>query len=443
MSTPVPPSSACIHVEGGEGLEKRSLTLGFIPLTDCALLVMAKEKGFFARHGLDVTLSREVSWANVRDKVATGALDAAQMLAGMPIASTLGIDAFKVPMLTAFSMDLNGNAITVSRELYARMEAADPQATQTAPVSARALKAVIDSDRAQGRPPLTFAHVFPYSPHNYELRYWLAAGGVHPDRDVRLIVVPPPQMVDQLQAGNIDGYCVGEPWNERAVCADTGRVVVTNYEIWNNVPEKVLGVTHEWAQRHPNTHRALLRALLETAAWVDRAENRDETVRAIAREEYVDAPVDVVSMSMSGGLVYARGEEARQLADFNVFHRYAANFPWRSHAEWFITQMYRWGQIEAPVDIRQAADTVYRPDIYRLAAADLGLPVPLEDRKEEGGHTGAWELATATAPIPMGPDRFLDGRRFSPTDPLGYLAGFDVHSRRVDMAALATMNAAA
>lgn len=426
---------------GTDGLEKPKLTLGFIPLTDCAPLVVAAEKGFFARQGLEVTLSKEASWANIRDKVTIGALDGAHMLAGMPIASSLGVGAIRTPMITAFSMDLNGNAITVSNALYERMVEADPEAMAERPLTARALKKVIDADKAAGRDPMTFAMVFPVSTHNYELRYWMAAAGIDPDADVRLIVIPPPQMVANLQAGNIVGYCVGEPWNERAVQAGIGRALITNYEIWNNNPEKVLGVTEEWADRNPNTHVALVRALIDAARWMDRPENRMEVVDLISQKSYVNAPADIVGMSMTGTFRYAADEEPRPLPDFNVFYRYAATFPWRSHAAWFVGQMIRWGQIEQPLDIAATVERVYRPDIYRQAAADLGVPCPTIDWKTEGTHAEPWTLTEATAPIAMGPDLFFDGAVFDPRDPVAYLRGFAVANLKVDLDALAAANA--
>ncbi len=419
---------------------KTALTIGFVPLTDCAPLVAAHEKGYFARHGLEVTLVKEQSWASIRDKLAYGVFDAAQMLATMPLACTLGVDPVRQPMVTALNLDLNGNAITVSAALYARMLMADPGAMAERPISARALRAVIEQDRAAGRDPLTFAMVFPVSTHNYELRYWLAAGGVDPDRDVRLAVVPPPQMVGQLRAGNIDGYCVGEPWNALAVREGLGRTLLTSYEIWNNGPEKVLGVNREWVERNPATHRALLMALLETARWLDRPDNREEAVRLLARPDYLDVAPEVVRMSMTGTFQFARDEDPRVLPDFNVFHRYAANYPWRSQAVWFITQMLRWGHIDTPIDIRAAVDSVYRPDLYREAAEALGLPTPLEDSKPEGIHAGPWMLGEASGPIEMGADRFLDGRRFDAGRPLDYLAGFAIAHPRVDGAALAAAN---
>jgi ABC-type nitrate/sulfonate/bicarbonate transport system substrate-binding protein len=429
-----------IHAAGGEGLEKSQIDLGFIPLTDCAPLVIAHEKGFFRKHDLDVTLSREVSWANIRDKVFAGVLDGGHMLAPMPIATTLGLGELKKPTIAALSLDLNGNAVTVSFDLYRRMAELDPASTAERSMSVRALKKVIEAGRNAGREPLCFATVFPFSPHNYMLRYWLAAGGIDPDRDVRLVVIPPPHMVNYLSSGEIDGYCVGEPWNAQAVAKGVGRTLITDYEIWNNKPEKVLGVNREWAERHPNTHRALLMALLEAARWIDQPENRIEVADILAREEYVNAPADVVKMSMTGSFRYQHDAAPAPLPDFNVFFRYAATFPWRSHAVWFITQMYRWGQLRDPVDMHALAEEVYRPDLYREAAQALGLPCPAVDYKTEGQHDEPWTLREISEPMMLGPDRFLDGRIFDPLRPADYLKQFELHNRQVSLDALAKVN---
>jgi ABC-type nitrate/sulfonate/bicarbonate transport system substrate-binding protein len=417
------------------------LNFGFIPLTDCAPLAVALEKGFFRRHGLDVTLSREASWANIRDKVAVGALDGAQMLAGMPIAASLGIGAIFKPMITACSMDLNGNAVTVCIELYERMLAADPEAARESPMTARALKKVIEIDRAQGKAPMTFAMVFPVSTHNYEIRYWMASAGIDPDEDVRLVVIPPPQMVANLRARAIVGYCVGEPWNTLAVLEGVGRTVITGYEIWNNKPEKVFGVNLDWAERNGAAHKAAIMALIETAQWMDEPENRMEIADILTANEYVHAPVDVVKMSITGTFKYAAAEEPKLLPDFNVFYRYAATFPWRSHAEWFITQMYRWGQIDRVIDIRQAAAAIYRTDIYREVAGELGVPCPTEDYKTEGTQDGPWLLEKATQPIAMGSDRFFDGKPYDPSALLTYLGSFPVNNLQVALQDLAACNA--
>ena len=425
---------------GSEGIEKTDLTLGIIPLTDCAPLVIAHEKGYFSKYGINSQISKEASWANIRDKVSIGALDAAHMLAGMPIASSLGVGAIKKPPITSYSMDLNGNGITVSNELYDRMVEADPEAMAERPVSARALKKVIDADKAAGRNPMTFAMVFPVSTHNYEIRYWMADAGIDPDKDVRLIVIPPPQMVANLRAQNIVGYCVGEPWNERAVIAGMGKTLITNHEIWNNNPEKVVGVNLDWAEKNPNTHMAMIRALVEAAQWMDKPENRLEVVEIISRKSYVNAPVDVVKMSMTGTFRYAIDEEPRPLPDFNVFYRYAATFPWKSHAMWFISQMIRWGQIEQPLDIAKTAGEIYRPDIYREAVKGMGIPVPAIDMKTEGTHAGGWTLEEASKPIAMGPDLFFNGDVYDPARILSYIDGFEVKNLAFAMDELSKLN---
>lgn len=429
-----------VLVAGTEGLEKTQLTFGMIPLTDCAALVVAKEKGYFKKYGLEVSLSKEASWANIRDKVALGVLDGAQMLASMPIAASIGVGALSKPTLTAFSMDLNGNAITVSSQLYNRMLKADPEAMQESPISARALKKVIDADKAAGEPAMTFAMVFPVSTHHYELRYWMASGGICPDRDVHLIVIPPPQMVNYLENNQIVGYCVGEPWNGLAVQKGIGRTLITSYEIWNNNPEKVLGVNLEWADRYPNTHKAVIMALLEAAQWMDQPENRLEVVKLISKPSYIDVPEEVVKMSMMGTFQYSQGEAPRPLPDFNVFFRYAATFPWSSHAAWFITQMLRWGQIHNTLNIKAEIAKVYRQDIYRAAAKELGLPYPSVDEKTEGWHAQTWTLNKATAPIVMGADRFFDEMTYDPAQLVEYIAGFKIHNRHVSLEELDKVN---
>jgi nitrate/nitrite transport system substrate-binding protein len=402
-------------------LEKPQLTLGFIPLTDCAPLVIAKEKGYFAHHGLEVTLSKETSWANIRDKVALGILDGAQMLAPMVLGMSCGVGPVHKPMLTGLSLDLNGNAITVANGLYAHMCQLAPQQAAVPAHSAHALRKVIEARRAAGAPPLTFATVFPTATHTYELRYWMAAAGIDPDRDVRLVVIPPPQMRSRLETGEIDGFCVGEPWNAATVHAGLGRTLITKYELWNNSPEKVFGVTQEWAEQYPNTHRAVVMALLEAARWLDVPAHRREAVALIAHGQYVHAPEEMVAMSMTGTYRYAADEPPRDLPDFNVFYRYAANFPWRSHAVWFLTQMVRWQQLKPSVDFHAVAEAVYRPEIYRDAAARLGIAAPNIDYKTEGDHTETWLLDPANT---LGSDAFFDGRHFDPHDPFAYLAGF-------------------
>ena len=327
----------------GSTLEKSSLDLGFIPLTDCAPLVVALEFGIFARYGLDVTLSREPSWANIRDKVSFGLLDGAQMLAGMPLSCSLGAEAIHKPMVVAMALNLNGNAITVSNAIYERLLAMDSGLMANRPVSAAALKRLTDQDRQLGRPPLRFAMVYPSSSHNYLLRYWLASAGIDPDRDISLDVIPPPLMADCLHHGQIDGYCVGEPWNTVAVERGIGTIVVSSSEIWNNHPEKVFGVTRAWAESHPKTLQAIVMALIEACRWLDEEVNRAEAATLLARPEYLDTDRKVIAAGLQDHVQIGAGTAPSVVADFHVFHRYAANFPWLSHAEWIIAQMIRWG----------------------------------------------------------------------------------------------------
>jgi nitrate/nitrite transport system ATP-binding protein len=410
---------------GGSRLEKKALMLGFMPLTDCAPLVIAKEKGLFSKYGLDVELSRESSWANIRDKVSTGMLDGAQMLAAMPLAASL--DSLRSqPMVTSMSLDLNGNAATLSKELYGRMMAIGRDDLDTAQGAAKALKAVIDRDREAGRPKLSFAVVFPQSSHNYLLRYWMADAGIDPDNDVRLIVVPPPQVGHYLRAGMIAGCCVGEPWNTLAVSEGLGRVVVTSYDIWNNHPEKVFAVTRNWAQSNPNTHKAVLKALLQACVWLDEADNRHEACELLSQGRYVNVPVDVLEKSLTGTVLTSSDTSPRSAPDYNVFHRYAANFPWRSHAIWFLSQMLRWGEVSDPSVIDDIAKSVYRPEGYRTAAKSLGMPFPVDDIKTEGTHESAWEMPVDNQSLTMGADRFMDGREFVSDDVTAYVSGFSL-----------------
>lgn len=395
------------------------MRIGFIALTDCAPLIVAKEKGFFTRHGLDVTLVREPSWANMRDKVALGALDAAHMLAPMPLAATLGAGGWKKPQITSFALNLNGNAVTISTKLWNRLVDAEPAVAQDRHEAGNVLRRLIAADRKAGRPQITFATVFNYSSHQIQLRYWLASAGIDPDRDVQLVIVPPPQMTDRLAAGEIDGFCVGDPWNSLAVLRGVGRILISGYEIWNNRIEKVIGTNRDWVERHPLTHKQMLMALIEAAEWLDRPENRLEGVEIMAKPEYIGPEAaEAIRLSMLGVVRYGLDVSPEHMPDFFVFSRYSANFPWRSQAEWYLSEMRRWKLIDASTDIAATADAVYRTDLYREAAAALDKPFPLIDRKPEGLHAGPWTLAQASAPIPMGADLFFDGSYVSSARPV-------------------------
>ncbi|MBS4048889.1 MAG: ABC transporter substrate-binding protein [Alphaproteobacteria bacterium] len=395
------------------------MRVGFIALTDCAPLIVAKEKGFFERHGLDVTLVREPSWANMRDKVALGALDAAHMLAPMPLAATLGAGGWKKPQITSFVLNLNGNAVTISTKLWNRLVDAEPALAHDRLEAGNVLRRLIAADRKAGRPKITFATVFNYSSHQIQLRYWLASAGIDPDRDVQLVIVPPPQMTDRLAAGEIDGFCVGDPWNSLAVLRGVGRILISGYEIWNNRIEKVIGTNRDWVERNPLTHKQMVMALIEAAEWLDRPENRLEGVEIMAKPEYIGPEAaEAIRLSMLGVVRYGLDAAPEHMPDFFVFNRYSANFPWRSQAEWYLTEMRRWKLIDPATDIAAVADCVYRTDLYREAAAALDKPFPLIDRKPEGLHAGPWTLAQASAPIPMGADLFFDGSYVSSARPV-------------------------
>lgn len=344
-----------------------ALSLGFIPLTDCAPLVVAKAKGFFAAEGLDVTLSREASWATIRDKVAVGALDAAHMLAPMALAATAGIDGAGASVLAPLALAVNGAAITLSNRLT-RSLALESDAPAEA---ARALARLVRQRRAAGEPALVFAMVFPFSMHNYALRYWLAEAGIDPDRDVRLVVTPPPRMVEQLRGGEVDGICVGAPWNTVAIRGGLGRIVLRTSRFWPGGPDKVLGVAEAFAAADPERLQALLRALVRAQAWSDAPEHRAELSALLARPDHVGAEADAISPALEDEL---------------VFHREGAALPREEHALWMLGQMRRWGQIPADLDRNALARRVYRPDLASRAQRATGLvstpaqaPEPLFD----------------------------------------------------------------
>ncbi|ARB45259.1 nitrate ABC transporter substrate-binding protein [Alloalcanivorax xenomutans] len=369
--------------------EKAELKFGFIKLTDMAPLAVAYEKGYFEEEGLFVTLEAQANWKVLLDRVIDGQLDGAHMLAGQPLGATIGYGT-QAHIITAFSMDLNGNGITVSNEVWEAMKTSIPEqdGKPLHPIKADALKSVVEAYRKDGKT-FRMGMVFPVSTHNYELRYWLAAGGLNPgfyaphkgdtsgqlQADVLLSVTPPPQMPATLEAGTIHGYCVGEPWNQQAVFKGIGVPVITDYEIWKNNPEKVFGVSKTWADKYPNTHIRVVKALIRAAKWLDENDNanRAEAVKILARPNYVGADEEVIANSMTGTFEYEKGD-IRPVPDFNVFFRHNATYPYYSDAIWYLTQMRRWGQIsESKPDswYLQTAKEVYRPDVYAAAAKAL------------------------------------------------------------------------
>lgn len=412
-------------------LEKDQLKFGFIKLTDMAPLAIANEKFFFEDEGLQVLLEAQANWKVLLDRVITGELDGAHMLAGQPLAAMIGYGT-KAELITAISMDLNGNAITVSNDIFEEMKKHlehDADGKLKHPISAAALKPVVDNYRADGRP-FNMGMTFPVSTHNYELRYWLAAGGIRPgfysptntagqiEADVLISVTPLPQMPATLEAGTIHGYCVGEPWNQAAVFKGVGVPVITDHEIWKLNPEKVFGVTAKWAEENPNTHRAVVKALIRAGQWLDDPANRAEAVKILSASSYVGADEEVIANSMTGSFEYEKGDK-RPAPDFNVFFRHFATYPYYSDAIWTLTQMRRWGQIaEAKPNAWYvaAAKKVYRPDIYMQAAEEL---IAEGYAKKENFPFGTDGFKPATA-------EFIDGVEYDGRKPNEYLSKFPI-----------------
>ncbi|MEZ5930863.1 MAG: CmpA/NrtA family ABC transporter substrate-binding protein [Alphaproteobacteria bacterium] len=356
----------------------RSLTLGVMPLTDAAPLIVALEKGFFAEENLDVTLVREASWATIRDKVMFRALDAAQMLAPMPLAMSFGLGHRPRPTIAPLVLSLNGNGITVSKALIEAIAAIAPASLDARPIEAHGLAAVIRAREAEGAARLRFGVVFPHSTHHVQLRAWLQAAGVDPESDIELLVVPPAQMAAELEAGRLDGYCVGEPWNQLAVRAGLGRLLITSYEIWPHRAEKVLGLAETFADQRPEILQALLRALIRAGIWLDRPDNRLEAAKLLVEGGWVRAPIEIVGLSLMGVVADGQGGEPRTLPDMHVFSRHFANFPWIGHAELYAQAMVQNGQL-ARLPERWELAQIFRPDLYRKAATAVGVPLPEDD----------------------------------------------------------------
>ena len=414
-------------------VEKEELKFGFIKLTDMAPLAIAYEKGYFEDEGLYVTLEPQANWKVLLDRVISGELDGAHMLAGQPLGATIGFGT-QAHVITAFSMDLNGNGITVSNDVWAEMKKHVPMGADGKPVhpiKADYLKPVVEQYRAAGKP-FNMGMVFPVSTHNYELRYWLAAGGIHPGfysktditgqikAEALLSVTPPPQMPATLEAGTIYGYCVGEPWNQQAVFKGIGVPVITDYEIWKDNPEKVFGVSAKWAGENPKTHLAVVKALIRAAQWLDENNNanRPEAVKILAKSEYVGADAEVIANSMTGTFEYEKGDK-RAVPDFNVFFRYNATYPYYSDAVWYLSQMRRWGQIpEAKPDgwYHDIAKKVYRPDIYLQAAKMLVAE----------GKVKAEDFPWETDGFRPPQTQFIDGITFDGHTPNAYLEQFPI-----------------
>ncbi len=418
---------------GPDGIEKVNLKFGFIKLTDMAPLAIAKEKGYFAEEGLNVELEAQANWKVLLDGVIDGQLDGAHMLAGQPIAATIGYGT-KADLIAPLSLDLNGNAITLSNKIWGMIVDDLPKGSDGKPehpISAEALRPVVDDYKARGEQ-LNMGMVFPVSTHNYEFRYWLAAGGITPgyytgyedvtgtvDAEIPLSVTPPPNMPATMEAGTIEGYCVGEPWNQAAVQKKIGVPVVTDDQIWRLNPEKVFGLRKDFAENNPVTTKALLRAIIKAQQWLDADSNgnRDEAVEILARSIYVGADAEVIAASMTGNFTFEDGD-TRDAPDFNIFFREFAGYPYYSDCIWYLSQMRRWGQIPEDQSDEwyvETAESVYRPDLYKIAADSLveDNTIPAESVPETDGFKGEQ-------------DGFIDNITFDGSKPNDYLAKFDI-----------------
>lgn len=362
------------------------LRIGYIPLVDAAALIVAVDFDFATAENLAIELVREVSWSNVRDKLNIGLFDGAHLLSPVAIASSLGIGHVRVPIVAPFNLGLNGNAITVSPRLFAGLTAvvdgdiADPN------VSARALARMVAEQKARGGEPLTFGMTFPFSNHNYQLRFWMAAGGIDPDEDVRLVVLPPPYMVESLTSGHVDGFCVGAPWNSVAVDSGVGRILHFGCEIMARASEKVLAVRERWASENPDTLAALIRALARASLFVDDAGNRAAVAAAVARRLGVEA--ELVIRTLTGNMKIASDGTTRTNDRYLLIGRNGASRPDPVQAAWAYAQMVRWGQAPMSEGLRATAQAVFRPDLYDAALGVAHAPNSGEPRDGIGGFIG-------------------------------------------------------
>jgi NitT/TauT family transport system ATP-binding protein/nitrate/nitrite transport system substrate-binding protein len=368
--------------------------IGLLRLSDAAPVIVGKENGFYAAQGLDVRLSVEPSWANIADKLSYGQLDAAVVLPPLVFAVTLGLRGVGTPLIVPMSVSLNGLAVAVGPRM------AEELGTGGTPLEiGRRLAGLLPP--ARPRPRIAIAHSF--STHNLLLRYWLVASGIDPDRDVELIVVPPADTVRAMQDGHIDGFCAGPPWPDVATRLGVAQTLVTSYDIWHNHPEKCLAVRREWAEANPEILEKLVAGTLQAARFCDAPANADGIATILAQDNY---------MAVDRASVRASLPSDEPGAKRSVFFANAANFPWRSHAAWFLAGMAKWGYLGQDVDRAALADQVYRPDLFRAAATRIGLAVPTADRKIEGAHDAPWSLDADPLAIPMQPDSFCDSGRF-------------------------------
>ena len=382
------------RVWASEAPEITNLTFGIIALTDCSPIVIAHEKGFFTKHGITATVSKGASWAAIRDSLSNGEIQATHMLLGMPIASTMGLlGSPKKAMVAPWLLNRNGQAITLAAALKGKVQA-DP----------KALKPLVDAAKAAGTP-MTFAMTFPPGTHAMWMRYWLAAGGIHPDKDVALITIPPPQMVANMKVGKMDGFCVGEPWNARAVADGIGFTATTTQDLWKDHPEKVCAFTAEFADKNPKTVKAVLKALHEASVWLDTLANRPEQTEIVSRPTYINCTKEILLGRLQGKYDFGDGR-TKQDPNYMIFSGRNCNYPQPKFAAWWLTQFRRWGMVQGTPDYAGVARQVMRPELYEEAMKEIGY--------KHGG-------------LDNKPEALFDGKVFDPAKAEAYATSFAVH----------------
>jgi len=402
------------------------LSIAFLPLTDSAVLVAAKEQGFAADAGIDLSLIKTTSWATARDRLVFGQVQAAHMLAPLAIAVTLGLSQHPVALAAPFKLSVNGNQLVMATDFAAALDpdllarVADPIAT------AHDFAAAIGLHRR--KPVIGIVHRF--SSHALMLRYWLGYAGVDPDRDVTLRVLPPSLMVEALRAGEIDGFIAGEPWGSIAIAEGLGETAALGNRIWQRGVEKVLTFRADWLATETGIADRLIGALARSAAWCDAPENRATLAATLSAPAYLDQPAEQILPALAGRMTFRLGEPPVAIDDMMIFQREAANFPWRSQALWIYSQFVRWRMMEASDEAEAGAGDVFRPDIYRRALAGAGLPMPGASMKVEGALAAPLGVGTHQSALVLGSDRFFDGAVFDPVDVAGFLSRYDAERSR-------------
>ncbi|MEX1035079.1 MAG: CmpA/NrtA family ABC transporter substrate-binding protein [Sneathiella sp.] len=386
---------------------------GFIPLTDAALLIAAREKSFAKDAGINLELAREISWANIRDRMAVGHFDIAHMLAPMPVAAAIGLSPVPVEILAPMALGLGGNAVTVSTSLHELLRENGYDGSLDPGIAGKSLARLIGRRRDRNLPDLIFGVVHPYSSHSYDLRYWLSACGIDPEKDLQIVILPPSFMPDALSRGNIDGYCVGEPWNTASVASGAGAILTTKSRLWQSSPEKVLGVSKRFATAYPELLDRIICSLVNAAIWCADSENHAELAEILSRTEYLDHSAKIILPALSGNIA-TTGEQRIQDSDFFITFNRAANFPWRSHALWYYSQMVRSGQASfCPENVELAAAS-FAPDLFRRAVSQMEIAVPAANSKVEGALITATAVGAGKNILYLGPDGFFDGVLFDP-----------------------------